>query len=163
MAGGHFQTTSRHFLLSKEILPGDDLSKIPDLNVPLIGIRKYRLAEQEVPGSGLEVSTCHAGTTTSGSQKNTPPNKNTSLPDHRAIHRTLVRVHKLKDSDADTARQLWNPCAATTGSTVYGFAGQRKSSSLESLCGDDRVDRIWLRWSERIYQYKYYQQYFLWY
>ena len=36
------------------------------------------------------------------------------------------------------------------GSTEYGFAGQRKSSSLESLCGDDRIDRIWLRWSEKI-------------
>ena len=58
---------------------------------------------------------------------------------------------------------LWNPCVKTTGSTEYGFAGQRKSSFLESLCGEDRIDRIWLRWSERIYQYKYYQQYFLWY
>ena len=45
---------------------------------------------------------------------------------------------------------LWNPCLETTGSTEYGFAGQKKSSSLESLFGDDRIDRIWIRWSEKI-------------
>merc|ERR1712018_30553 len=45
---------------------------------------------------------------------------------------------------------LWNPCLETTGSTEYGFAGQKKSSSLESLFGDVRIRRIWIRWSEKI-------------